>query len=95
MVSNIMDFSYYKGKRILITGGTGTIGQALAKRLLELDIDTIRIFSRNEDKQVKMKSKFSDDRLHFFVGDVRDLPRLVRALEYVDIVFFMLLRLNM
>ena len=82
-----MDFSYFRGKKILITGGTGTVGQALAKQLLELEIDTIRIFSRNENKQVKMQEIFSDDRLHFFVGDVRDYPRLVRALEDVDVVF--------
>ena len=75
------------GKKILITGGTGSLGQALTKRLLSLDVEQIRIFSRNENKQTQMESKFLDDRLRFFVGDIRDLPRLKRALEDVDIVF--------
>ncbi len=74
-------------KKVLITGGTGSLGQALTKRLLKTKVDTIRIFSRNENKQTTMESKFSDDRLRFFIGDVRDLPRLIRALEDVDVVF--------
>jgi len=77
----------FKGKKILITGGTGSLGQALSRRLLKDDADTIRIFSRNENKQVIMESEFNDDRLRFFIGDVRDLSRLQRALEDVDIVF--------
>ena len=78
----------FEGKKILITGGTGSLGKALTKRLLEYDVDIIRILSRNEDKQVKMQSEFKDeDRLRFLVGDVRDLPRLNRAFEDVDIVF--------
>ena len=77
----------FSGKKILITGGTGSLGQALTKRLLEVDVDTVRIFSRNENNQFQMNSKFSDDRIRFFVGDVRDLERLKRALEDVDIVF--------
>ncbi len=77
----------FKGKKILITGGTGSLGQALTRRLLKADVDTIRIFSRNENKQVTMESQFNDDRLRFFIGDVRDLTRLQRALEDVDILF--------
>ena len=76
-----------KGKKILITGGTGSLGQALTKRLLNSEVDTVRIFSRNESKQIEMESKFDDDRLRFFVGDVRDLSRLIRAVEDIDIVF--------
>ena len=76
-----------EGKKILITGGTGSLGQALTKRLLKTKATTIRIFSRNENKQVTMQSKFQDDRLRFFVGDIRDLPRLTKAMEDVDIVF--------
>ena len=75
------------GKKILITGGTGSLGQALTKRLLSQNVEQIRIFSRNESKQIQMESNFSDDRLRFFVGDIRDLPRLTRAIENVDIVF--------
>ena len=77
----------FEGKKILITGGTGSLGQALTRRLLKMKVDTIRIFSRNEANQIKMESELKDDRLRFLVGDVRDYPRLVRALEDVDIVF--------
>ena len=77
----------FEGKTILITGGTGSLGQALTKKLLTLDADTIRIFSRNESKQIEMESKFEDNRLRFFVGDVRDTDRLYSALEDVDVVF--------
>jgi len=77
----------FDGKKILITGGTGSLGNALTSRLLNYDVDTIRIFSRNENKQITMESKFNDDRLRFLLGDVRDYPRLVRAMEDIDIVF--------
>jgi UDP-N-acetylglucosamine 4,6-dehydratase/5-epimerase len=77
----------FEGKKILITGGTGSLGQALTKRLLDLKVDAVRIFSRNENKQITMESEFSDDRLRFFIGDIRDLSRLTKALEDVDIVF--------
>ena len=76
-----------KGKKILITGGTGSLGQALTQRLLKEGVDTIRIFSRNESKQLEMESKMHDDRLRFLIGDVRDYNRLVRAVEDIDIVF--------
>jgi len=76
-----------EGKKILITGGTGSLGQALTKRLLEMKVDTIRIFSRNEEKQIQMESQFNDNRLRFFLGDINDFERLKRALEDIDIVF--------
>ena len=75
------------GKKILITGGTGSLGNALTSRLLKEDVDTIRIFSRNENKQNTMAAEFKDDRLRFLLGDVRDYSRLVRAMEDIDIVF--------
>ncbi len=77
----------FKGKKVLITGGTGSLGSALTKRLLAENVDTIRIFSRNENKQLEMDSKFHDDRLRFLLGDVRDYNRLTRACEDIDIVF--------
>ena len=77
----------FKDKTILITGGTGSLGQALTKRLLKMGPQTIRIFSRNESKQIEMENEIKDDRLRFFIGDVRDLPRLTRAVEDVDFVF--------
>lgn len=77
----------FDGKKILITGGTGSLGQALTRRLLKTDVATIRIFSRNENKQVTMESEFHDKRLRFLIGDVRDKERLTTALEDVDVVF--------
>jgi len=77
----------FDGKKILITGGTGSLGQALTRRLLKSNADQIRIFSRNESKQIEMESKLDDNKLRFLIGDVRDLPRLIRAFEDVDIVF--------
>ena len=79
--------SIFAGKKILITGGTGSLGQALTKRLLEMGADTIRIFSRNESKQIEMEDNITDDRLRFFIGDVRDFHRLSKAVEGVDFVF--------
>lgn len=76
----------FKGKKILITGGTGSLGTALTKKLLGTDVETIRIFSRDEWKQTQMQSAFNDKRLRFFIGDIRDKKRLSRALEDVDIV---------
>ena len=77
----------FEGKKILITGGSGSLGNVLTKKLLEFDVDTIRIFSRNESKQVEMQSKFNDSRLRFLIGDIRDADRLGRAIEDIDIVF--------
>ena len=77
----------FKNKKILITGGTGSLGNALTQRLLEQGVDTIRIFSRNESKQLEMESKFNDERLRFLIGDVRDYERLERAVEDIHIVF--------
>ena len=79
--------SMFNEKNVLITGGTGSLGQALTSRLLESKVNQIRIFSRNEFKQIEMETKFQDKRLRFFIGDVRDLPRLELALEDVDFVF--------
>tara|TARA_B100000953_G_scaffold22434_1_gene18519 strand:+ start:421 stop:1407 length:987 start_codon:yes stop_codon:yes gene_type:complete len=77
----------FDGKDILITGGTGSLGKGLTKRLLSYNVDSIRIYSRNENQQVKMQSEFNDRRLRFLIGDVRDLNRLTRAMEGIDIVF--------
>ena len=77
----------FENKKILITGGTGSLGTALTKRLLNLNVDTVRIYSRNESKQILMESEILDDRIRYLIGDVRDLPRLEKALEGIDIVF--------
>ena len=76
----------FDNKKILITGGTGSLGTALTKKLLETNVETIRIYSRDEWKQIKMESSFNDKRLRFFIGDVRDKERMARALENIDIV---------
>ena len=77
----------FNGKNILITGGTGSLGQALTKRLLKSKVNQIRIFSRNELKQIEMEERLQDNRLRFFIGDVRDLSRLELAFEDVDYIF--------
>jgi UDP-N-acetylglucosamine 4,6-dehydratase/5-epimerase len=77
----------FEGKKILITGGTGSLGQALTKKLLANNVDTVRIYSRNENKQVRMEEDLNDERLRFLIGDIRDLPRLETAIEGIDIVF--------
>jgi len=80
---------FYADKKILVTGGTGTIGQHLVRRLLEEDPAVIRVFSRDEFKQFEMQQAFQPHlkKLRFLIGDVRDLPRLTRAMEGVDYVF--------
>ena len=73
-------------KKVLITGGTGSLGIALTKKILETEVDVIRIYSRNESKQIEMQSQVDDSRLRFLIGDVRDKERLSKALEDIDIV---------
>ena len=77
----------FENKKILITGGTGSLGQSLTKKLLEEGASSIRIFSRNESNQIRMESEFNDKKLRFLIGDIRDVPRLERAMKDVDIVF--------
>lgn len=72
---------------VLITGGTGSFGQAFTHRLLkEKSIDRIAILSRGEHAQAAMRDRLSDDRLRFYVGDVRDRDRLRRAFSGIDVV---------
>jgi UDP-N-acetylglucosamine 4,6-dehydratase len=81
--------SILSNSSVLITGGTGSLGKALVRRLLdENESRRIVIFSRDELKQLQMRSEFNDDpRLRWFLGDVRDIDRLKRALHGVDFVF--------
>lgn len=77
-----------KDKVILITGGTGSFGQAMARHLLEHhQPKTVRIFSRDEYKQYQVSRSLKDERLRFLIGDVRDRDRLRRACHGVDVIF--------
>jgi UDP-N-acetylglucosamine 4,6-dehydratase/5-epimerase len=76
------------GARVLITGGTGTFGRAMTKRLLAERVRKVIVFSRDEYKQDAMRKEFGDDqRIGFFLGDVRDRDRLYRAFSGVDFIF--------
>ena len=86
ILPNFKSQHMFENKKILITGGTGSLGTALTTKLLKTDVDTIRIFSRDELKQSQMESHFHDDRLRFLIGDVRDKERLEKAVEGVNIV---------
>lgn len=76
----------YKGKTILITGGTGSFGNAVVERLLPLQPKEIIIFSRDEKKQSDMRNKFNNKLLHFVIGDVRDYESIDNAMVGVDYV---------
>ncbi len=79
--------SCFDGKTILVTGGTGSFGKMFTSLLLkEWNPDSIRIYSRGELLQWEMQQKIQDERLRFFIGDVRDRDRLYRAMNDVDIV---------
>lgn len=73
-------------KTILVTGGTGSFGKKFIKKALEKDVRKVIVFSRDELKQYEMKQEFKDSRIRFFIGDVRDKERLIRAFDGVDIV---------
>ena len=77
----------FKNKTLLITGGTGSFGNAVLRRFLRSEINEIRIFSRDEKKQDDMRHQFPDRKLRFYVGDVRNLESLQEALVGVDFVF--------
>lgn len=78
--------SILNGKSVLITGGTGSFGKKFIHKALTLGVRKIIVFSRDELKQYEMKQEFKDERLRFFIGDVRDKDRLYRAFDGVDIV---------
>lgn len=77
----------FKGKTLLITGGTGSFGNAVAKRFLNTDIKEIRIFSRDEKKQDDMRRFYKNDKLKFYIGDVRDIQSVKNAMHGVDYIF--------
>jgi len=77
----------FKGKTLLITGGTGSFGNAVLERFIETDIKEIRIFSRDEKKQDDMRHKYNSDKIKYYIGDVRDLSSIKNAMYGVDYVF--------
>ena len=77
----------FVGKVLLITGGTGSFGNAVLKRFLDTDIKEIRIFSRDEKKQDVMRKRYSNSKLKFYIGDVRDYQGILNATRGVDYIF--------
>ena len=77
----------FKDKVLLITGGTGSFGNAVLRNFLNTDIKEIRIFSRDELKQDDMRKKYNNDKLKFYLGDVRDVNSLDDAIRGVDYIF--------
>jgi len=80
--------NYFRDKKILITGGTGTVGREIVRKLLPLNPSVIRIYSRDETKQFDMQEELGNVKnIRYFIGDVRDAKRLEMAMEEIDIVF--------
>nr|WP_321404170.1 polysaccharide biosynthesis protein [uncultured Desulfobacter sp.] len=77
----------FENKKLLITGGTGSFGNAVLRRFLDSDISEIRILSRDEKKQDDMRRKYANSRLKFYIGDVRDYNSIMKAVRGVDYIF--------
>lgn len=77
----------FESKKLLITGGTGSFGNAVLKRFLNTDIAEIRIFSRDEKKQDDMRKLYASSKLKFYIGDVRDYSSVLNATRGVDYIF--------
>ena len=77
----------FKDKVLLITGGTGSFGNAVLNRFLDSDLKEIRIFSRDEKKQEDMRIKYKNDKIKFYIGDVRDYRSIDDAMDGVDYIF--------
>ncbi|MCD0525571.1 SDR family NAD(P)-dependent oxidoreductase, partial [Staphylococcus aureus] len=77
----------FDDKILLITGGTGSFGNAVMKRFLDSNIKEIRIFSRDEKKQDDIRKKYNNSKLKFYIGDVRDSQSVETAMRDVDYVF--------
>ncbi len=77
----------FKNKTLLITGGTGSFGNAVLKKFIDSEIGEIRIFSRDEKKQDDMRRKFQNNKIKYFIGDVRDVRSIDQVMSGVDFVF--------
>jgi FlaA1/EpsC-like NDP-sugar epimerase len=78
---------FYENKTILVTGGCGSIGSEIVRKLLKLNVKAIRIYDNNESKLFELEQELKTNKIRPFIGDVRDKNRLVRAVENVDIIF--------
>lgn len=78
---------YFDEKKLLITGGTGSFGNAVLRRFLDSDLREIRIFSRDEKKQDDMRKKYNSPKLKFYIGDVRDYQSVLNVVRGVDFIF--------
>src|ERR1035437_10301519 len=77
----------FTNKTLLITGGTGTFGNAVLRRFLSTGIGEIRVFSRDEKKQDDMRKEYASPKLRFYIGDVRNIDSLRDAMAGVDHIF--------
>ncbi len=77
----------FEGKTLLITGGTGSFGNAVLEKFLDTDIKEIRVFSRDEKKQDDMRHSYNNDKIKYYIGDVRDLQSVKNAMHGVDYIF--------
>ena len=77
----------FKGKTLLISGGTGSFGNAVLRRFLDSDLREIRIFSRDEKKQDDMRKRYNNSKLKFYIGDVRDPQSVMSAVRGVDYIY--------
>lgn len=78
---------FYKNKTVLVTGGSGSIGSEIIKKLLKFDPETVRILDNNETALFELEEELKSDKIRTFIGDIRDKYRLERAFENVDIIF--------
>ena len=82
-----MSHDYFSGSTLLITGGTGSFGNAVLQRFLDSNLREIRILSRDEKKQDDMRKRFKNDKLKFYIGDVRDYQSVLNAVRGSDFIF--------
>ena len=77
-----------KNKKFLIFGGTGSFGNAVLRKLLDLEVSKVRVFSRDEKKQHDMRLTINDERLEFVIGDVRNFDSVIDSMIDIDFIFF-------
>lgn len=78
---------YYKGKKVLVTGGSGSIGQKIVKELLNYDVDVVRVLDNNETALFDLEQDLNSPKIRTLVGDIRDYKRLERAFKDIDVIF--------